>query len=199
MLANVALIEARDRAEEQERMRIRQEDQNNMTQRALPQFRSSVEQERSGRQNDSAHGTKTTNFGKQKIFLRGEVKEVAARQVLNSDTLAQANGLKIRPPAFFTPAKSLKSQTTTAPISSFAFTAPLDASRNMGQNAFGREHQCRQTKADTDPLDTAQSGSSDSAGGNTQKSTNGGNPLPVMPSRVTETESWVPKARERRE
>lgn len=200
MLANVALIEARDRAEEQERMRIRQENQN-MSQRALAEnFHSSVEQKRSGRQNDSVDGIKTTDFdirGEQKISLEGEVEEVAS-QVLNSDTLAPVNGPKIRPPTFLTPAKSPKSQTTTTPISSSAFTAPSDVFRNTVQSAFGREHQCQQKKADTEPLDATQSASSDSAGVKTQKSTNGGNPLPVMPSRVTETESWVPKARARR-
>ena len=194
VLANVALIEARDRAEEQDRMRIRQEDRN-MSQRAL--LASSDEQERSGKQNDSADGTKTTGSDtreEQKNSLEGEVKEV----VLNSGTLAQANGPKIRPPTFLTPAKSPKSQTTTTPIFSSAFTAPPDLSRNTGQSTFGREHQCQQTKADTEPLDATQSAGSDSAGFKTQKSTNGANPLPVMPSRVTETESWVPKARARR-
>ena len=194
VLANVALIEARDRAEEQERRRIRQEDRN-MSQRALAGFHSLVEQERSG-QNDSADDTKTaaSNIrGEQKISLEGEVKEV----VFNSDTLSQANGPKIRPPTFLTPTKSPKSQTTT-PIFSSAFTAPPDVSRNMGQSAFGREHQCQQKKVGTEPLDTTQSAGSDSADVKTQKSTNGANPLPVMPSRVTETESWVPEARARR-
>lgn len=202
VLANVALIEARDRAEEQERIRIRQEDQNNMSQRALAEFHSSVEQEKSGRQNDSADGTKTRGSdirGEQKISREDEVKEVAARQMLNrDDILAQANGPKIRPPTFLTPAKSPKSQTTTTPISSSAFTAPPDASTNTGKSGFGREHQCQQKKADTEPLDTTQSAVSDSAGVKTQKSKNGANTLPVMPSRVTETESWVPKARARR-
>ena len=200
MLANAALIEAKDQAEEQERLRIRQENQNNISQRALAEFHSSVEQERSGRQNDDVDGTKTTGTdirGEQKFTLEGEVKEIE-RQVLNSDTLAQANGPKIRPPTFLTPAKSPKSQTKT-PISSSAFTAPLDVFRNTRQGAFGREHQCQQKKADTEPLDsTTQSVVSDSADLKTQKSTNGANPLPVMPSRVTETESWVPKARTRR-
>ena len=44
----------------------------------------------------------------------------------------------------------------------------------------------------------AQSAGPDSAGVKKQKATNGVNPLPVMPSRVTETESWVPKARARK-
>ena len=195
MIANAALIEARDRAEEQERRRIRQEDRN-MSQRALAEFHSSVEQKRS-EQNDSADATKTTGSdirGEQKISLEGEVKEA----VLNGGTLAHANGPKIRPPTFLTPAKSPKFQTTT-PIFSSAFTAPPDVSRNMGQSAFGREHQCRQKKkVDTEPLDTTQSASSDSADVKTQKSTNDAYPLPVMPSRVTETESWVPEARARR-
>ena len=191
MLANVALIEARDRAEEQEKMRIRQEDHNNLLQRrTLAEFHPSDEEEKSGRQKDSADGTETTGSdiqGEQKNSLEDEMKEVAARKVLNGDDiLAQANGPKIRPPTFLTPAKS---QTTT-PISSSAFTAPPDVSRNSG---FGREHQCQQKKADTEPLDTTQS-----EGVKTQKSINGSNPLPVMPSRVTETESWVPKARGRR-
>jgi hypothetical protein len=73
------------------------------------------------------------------------------------------------------------------------FPPSLDVSRNVGQSGFGREHQCQQKKADTEPLDTTQS-----EGVKTQKSTKGTNPLPVMPSRVTETESWVPKARGRR-
>ena len=201
VLANVALIEAKDRAEEQERMKIRQENQNNMLQRALAESHSSVEQERSGGQNDSADGTKTTGSdirGEQKNSLEGEGKEVAS-QVLNSDALAPAHGSKIRPPTFLTPAKSPKSQTTTTPISSSAFTAPLDVSINTGQSAFEREHQCQKKKADTEPLDTTtQSAVSDSADVKKQKSTNGANPLPVMPSRATETESWVPKAGARR-
>ena len=197
----MALIEAKDRAEEQERMRIRQENQDNISQRALAEPHSSVEQERSGRQNDSGDGAKTTGSdirGEQKISLEGEGKEVAS-QVLNSDTLAPANGSKIRPPTFLTPAKSPKSQTTTTPISSSAFTAPLDVSRITGQSAFEREHQCQKKKTDMEPLDTTtQSAVSDSADVKKQKSTNGANPLPVMPSRATETESWVPKARARR-
>jgi hypothetical protein len=196
----VALIEARDRAEVQERMRIRQEDQNMSQQRALAQSHSSVEQERSGRQNDSADGTETTGSdirGEQKISLEGEVKEVE-RQSLNNSTLAQANDPKIQLPTFLTPAKLPKSQTTTTPIFSSAFTAPPDVSRNTGQNTLEREHQCQQKKTDTEPLDTTQSAGSDSADVKSQKSTNGSNPLPVMPSRVTETESWVPKARARR-
>ena len=204
MLANVAQIEARDRAEEQERMRIRQENQNNISQRTLPEFHSSAEQERSGGRNDSADDSKSTGSGiqgEQKVGLEGEVKEVAERQVLNSDdTLVQTNGPRIRPPTFLTPAKSPKSQTTT-PISSFAFTAPSDVLRNTGQSAFRREHQCQQKKADSDtePLDTTtDSAVSDSTDVKKQKSTNGANPLPVMPSRATETESWVPKSRARR-
>ena len=63
VLANVALIEARDRAEEQERMRIRQENQNNISQRTLPEFHSSAEQERSGGRNDSADDSKSTGSG----------------------------------------------------------------------------------------------------------------------------------------
>jgi hypothetical protein len=201
VLANVALIEAKDRAEEQERLRIRQENQNNIMQRALAKSHSSVEQEeRPVRQNDSVDVTKTTSSdirGEQKISSEGEVKEVAARQVLNSDTLAQANGPKIRPPTFLTPAKSQATMKT--PISSSAFTAPPDVFRNTRQSALGREHQCQQKKADTEPLDTTtQSAVSDSAEVKKQKATNGAHPLPVMPSRVTETESWVPKARARR-
>ena len=197
VLANVALIEARDRAEEQERLRIRQEDQNKMSQRVLAEFHPSVEQERSGRQNDSADGTKTTGShiqGQQKISLEDEVKkEIAATQVLNSDILSPANGPKIRPPTFLTPAKSPKSQTTTTPISTSAFSVP------PGQSAFGRKHQCQQKKADTEPLETTtQSAVSDSPCVKTQKSTNDANRLPMMPSRVTETESWVPKAKARR-
>jgi hypothetical protein len=188
VLANAALIEARDRAEEQERLRIRQENQNNISQRAFAKFHSSFEEERSGRQNDSADVTEITSSdirGEQKISLEGEVKK--------------ENGPKIRPPTFLTPSKSPKSQTTTTPISSSAFTAPLDLSKNTGQSAFGREHQCQQKKADTEPLDTTtQSAGSDFADIEKQKATNGANPLPVMPSRVTETESWVPKARARR-
>lgn len=189
VLANVALIEAKDRAEEQERMKIRQENQNNMLQRALAESHSSVEQERSGGQNDSADGTKTTGSdirGEQKNSLEGEGKEVAS-QVLNSDALAPAHGSKIRPPTFLTPAKSTKSQTTT-PIFSSAFASPPGVFKNTGQSAFGREHQCQQ-KVDTEPLDTTQSAGPDSAGVKKQKATNGVNPLPVMPSRVTETES----------
>ena len=196
MLANVALIEARDRAEEQERLRIRQENQNNISRRVIADLNSSVKEKR---QSDFADDTKTKNsdiLGEQKISSEGEV---AARQVLNSDTLTQANGPKIRPPTFLTPAKSPKSQTTTTPISSPAFTASPDVFKNIGKSAFGREHRCQQKKVDTEPLDTTtQSAGSDSAGVKKQKATDGANPLPVMPSRVTETESWVPKARARK-
>ena len=191
MLANVALIEARDRAEEQERLRIRQENQNNISRRVIADLNSSFKEER---QNDFADDTKTKNsdiLGEQKISSEDEV---AARQVLNSDTLTQANGPKIRPPTFLTPAKSPKSQTTTTPISSPAFTASPDVFKNIGKSAFGREHRCQQKKADTEPLDTT----TQSAGVKKQKATDGANPLPVMPSRVTETESWVPKARARK-
>ena len=200
VLANVALIEARDRAEEQERLRIRQENQNNISRRVIADLNSSVKEER---QNDFADDTKTKSsdiLGERKINSEGEV---AARQVLNSDTLTQANGPKIRPPTFLTPAKSPKSQTatttTTTPISSPAFTASPDVFKNIGKSAFGREHRCQQKKADTEPLDTTtQSAGSDSAGVKKQKAADGANPLPVMPSRVTETESWVPKARARK-
>ena len=196
MLANVALIEARDRAEEQERLRIRQENQNNISRRVIADLNSSVKEKR---QNDFADDTKTESsdiLGEQKISSEGEV---AAKQVLNSDTLTQANGPKIRPPTFLTPAKSPKSQTTTTPISSPAFTASPDVFKNIGKSAFGREHRCQQKKVDTEPLDTTtQSAGSDSAGVKKQKATDGANPLPVMPSRVTETESWVPKARARK-
>ena len=58
MLENVALIEARDRAEEQEKLRIRQENQNNISQRVLADLNSSAEKERSGRQNDFADDSK---------------------------------------------------------------------------------------------------------------------------------------------
>ena len=196
MLENVALIEARDRAEEQEKLRIRQENQNNISQRVLADLNSSAEKERSGRQNDFADDSKIRSsdvLGEQGIS-EDEVKEVAAtRQVSNGDTLAQANGQKIRPPTFLTPAKSTKSQ-TMAPIFS---SAPPGVFKNTGQSAFGREHQCQQ-KVDTEPLDTTQSAGPDSASVKKQKATNGVNPLPVMPSRVTETESWVPKARARK-
>ena len=200
MLENVALIEARDRAEEQEKLRIRQENQNNISQRVLADLNSSAEKERSGRQNDFADDSKTRSsdeLGEQEISSEDEVKEVAAtRQVSNGDTLAQANGPKTRPPTFLTPAKSPKSQTTTmtTPISSPAFTASPDVFKNLGKSAFGREHRCQQKKADTEPLDTTTL----SSGVKKQKATDGANPLPVMPSRVTETESWVPKARARK-
>ena len=200
MLENVALIEARDRAEEQEKLRIRQENQNNISQRVLADLNSSAEKERSGRQNDFADDSKTRSsdvLGEQEISSEDEVKEVAAtRQVSNGDTLAQANGPKIRPPTFLTPAKSTKSQTTT-PIFSSAFASPPGVFKNTGQSVLGREHQCQQ-KVDTEPLDTTQSAGPDSAGVKKQKATNGVNPLPVMPSRVTETESWVPNARARK-
>ena len=200
MLENVAFIEARDRAEEQEKLRIRQENQNNISQRVLADLNSSAEKERSGRQNDFADDSKTRSsdtLGEQEISSEDEVKEVAAtRQVSNGDTLAQANGPKIRPPTFLTPAKSTKSQTTT-PIFSSAFASPPGVFKISGQSAFGREHQCQQ-KVDTEPLDTTQSAGPDSASVKKQKATNGVNPLPVMPSRVTETESWVPKARARK-
>ena len=192
----MALIEAKDRAEEQERLRIRQENQNNISQKALAEFQSSVEQETFGRQDDSVDDIKITGSdirGEQKISLEGEVNDVE-KQVLNSDTLAQSNSPKIRPPSFLTPAKSAKSQTTTTPISSSAFTAPQDVFINLGKSAFGREHQCQQKEADTEPLDTT----TQSAGVKKQEAGNGANPLPVMPSRATETESWVPNARTRR-
>ena len=196
MLEKVALIEARDRAEEQEKLRIRQENQNNISQRVLADLNSSAEKERSGRQNDFADDSKTRSsdeLGEQEISSEDEVKEVAStRQVSNGDILAQANGPKIRPPTFLTPAKSTKSQTT--PIFSPAFASPPGVFKNTGQSAFGREHQCQQ-KVDTEPFDTTQSAGPDSA---KQKVSNGVNPLPVMPSRVTETESWVPNARARK-
>ena len=144
MLENVALIEARDRAEEQEKLRIRQENQNNISQRVLADLNSSVEKERSGRQNDFADDSKTRSsdiLGEHEISSEDEVKEVAARQVSNGDTLALANSPKIRPPTFLTPAKSTKSQTTT-PIFSSAFASPPGVFKNTGQSAFGREHQC---------------------------------------------------------
>ena len=202
VLANVALIEARDRAEELERLRIRQENQNNISQRTLAEPQSSVEQERSGRRINSVDSTKTTGSdirGEQKISPEGEVKDVE-KQVLNSDALAQANGPKIRPPTSLTPAKSPKSQTTTTtPISSSAFTAPSDVFINVGKSTFGPERQCQQKMAVPEPSDTTtQSAFSDSADVKKQKATNDAHPLPVMPSRATETESWVPKAKARR-
>lgn len=166
LLTNVALIEARDRAEEQERMRIRQEDAQIALQRALTDVSSSGEylhqQERA-------------------LGLGGKVEEVAS-PVLSTGALGQSNGPKMRPPAFLTPAKSPKSQ-TTMPISART-TEPLT------QGALGREHQC-QRKTVEESLDTAQSDSQ------TQTSAEGVSPLPVMPSRATETESWAPKAKAR--
>ena len=202
MLANVALIEARDRAEEQEMMRIRQEDAQKALQRALSDVSSSgehphQEQEGPGMQNDSTNTTASDIRGEQGLGLEGKVKEVASPE-LNGGTLAQANGLKIRPPAFLTPSKSQKSRATT-PISSSVFTASLNVTRNTGrlmQSSFGRESKCQQ-KTETAPVDTDQFASSDSACIQTQESLDVGNSLPVMPSRVTETESWTPKARAR--
>ena len=185
MLANVALIEARDRAEDQERMRIRQEDAQKALQRASSDVSSSGEysreQEGSGTQNDSPNGTNNTTTsdtrGEREL---GQVKEVSSPE-LNSGTFVQANGLKIRPPTFLTPAKS----------------QPTIDTGSLKQSSFEREHQCQRKKTEMGPLDTAQSASSDSAGTQTQKSTDAANPLPIMPSRVTETESWAPKARAR--
>jgi len=199
VFANVALIEAKNRAEDQERMRIRQEDAQRALQRALSDVSSSDEysrrEEGSGMQNNN---TPSHIRGKQEPDLEGEVKKVASKE-LNTGILALANGLKIRPPTFLTPSKSPKPQPTT-PMSSSVFNTPSDVSRNMGrltQSSFRREHQCQGKKTETGPLDTAQSASSDSAAIQTQKSTDVANPLPVMPSRVTETESWAPKARSR--
>jgi hypothetical protein len=179
VLANVALIEARDRAEDQERMRIRQEDAQKALQRASSDVSSSGtysrEQEGSGMQNDFSNGTNTTTSdirGEQELGLEGEVKEVSSPGL---------NGLKIRPPTFLTPAKS----------------QPTINTGSLEQSSVEREHQCQWKKTEMGPLDTAQSASSDSAGTQTQKSTDAANPLPIMPSRVTETESWAPKARAR--
>jgi hypothetical protein len=183
VLANVALIEAKDRAEDQERMRIRQEDAQRALQRALSNVSSSDEyshrEEGSGMQNNN---TTSHIRGKQDLDLEGEVKKVASEE-LNSGTLAQTNGLKILPPTFLTPAKSPKPQPTTPP--------------SVTQSSYGREHQCQRKKTETGPSDSAQSASADSAAVQTQKSTDVANPIPVMPSRVTETESWAPKARSR--
>ena len=205
VLANVALIEARDRAEEQERFRIRQEDTQKALQRALTDV-SSASGEYSHQEQEEARSRdesldKNTNTavsdisGEQKLGLEGEVGEVAS-PVSNS---GQPMGLKIRPPAFLTPAKSSKSHTMTS-ISSSVFTAPLDVAKTterLAQGALGGEHPCQRKKADqTESLDTTQSAGSDSQ---TQKpTTSGASPLPVMPSRVAETESWTPKARARR-
>jgi len=205
VLANVALIEARDRAEEQERLRIRQEDTQKALQRALTDVSSASgeysHQEQEGARSRDESLDKNTNTavsdisGEQKLGLEGEVGEVAS-PVSNS---GQPMGLKIRPPAFLTPAKSSKSHTITS-ISSSVFTAPLDVAKTterLTQGAFGGEHPCQRKKADqTESSDTTQSAGSDSQ---TQKPTTGGaSPLPVMPSRVAETESWTPKARARR-
>ena len=53
MLENVAFIEARDRAEEQEKLRIRQENQNNISQRVLADLNSSAEKERRSEEHTS--------------------------------------------------------------------------------------------------------------------------------------------------
>jgi len=201
VLANVALIEARDRAEDQERMRIRQEDVQIALQRALTDVSSSVEyshQKEDGARSrdDSADSTSATPFdirGEQKHGLEGKAKEVAS-PVSTNGALDQANSPKIRPPTFLTPAKSPKSETTT-PISSSVFTVPSDGSGITGRltrDVFGRERQCQRKKVETESLDTPQSDSQ------THKSTDDASPLPVMPSRVAETESWTPKARARR-
>ena len=171
-------------------MRIRQEDTQRALQRALSDVSSSDEYSRregSGMQNNN------TASHIQEPDLEGELKTVAGKE-LNTGILALANGLKIRPPTFLTPSKSPKPQPTT-PMSSSVFNETLDVSRNMGRSSFRRDHQCQRKKPETGPLDTAQSASPDSAAIQTQKSTD--NPLPVMPSRVTETESWAPKARSR--
>ena len=146
MLANVALIEARDRAEDEERMRIRQEDAQKALQRALSGLSSSGEythreQERSKKQNDCADASTNaaaSDIYEEKLGLQGKVNEVGSPGKLNSGVLVQANGTKIRPPAFLTPAKS---QTTT-PISSSVSTAPPDVSTpstfEREDNAGGR-------------------------------------------------------------
>jgi len=181
VLANVALIEARDRAEEQERMKLRQEDAHLALQKALADVSSSARI-----QNDFIDNTNPTTsnlYEEQKLGL-GEV----ASAVSNT---GQANGRKIRPPTFLTPAKSPKFQTTT-PISSSLFTASPDVSKTLTQGAFAREHQCQQKKADRiESLDAAYSTGSDSQ----MQLTDGTSPVK---SRVAETESWTPKARARR-
>ncbi|KAF8814744.1 hypothetical protein BYT27DRAFT_6958982 [Phlegmacium glaucopus] len=195
---NVALIEARDRAEDQERLRLRQEDTQIALRRALTDVSSSGEyphQEQAGArsQDDSAHSTNARASdirGGQKNGLESKVEEVPS-PASNNGTLYPKNGPKIRPPAFLTPAKSPKSQSKT-PISSSAFTAPSGTIGRLTQGGFGGEHQCQRKKAERESSDAAQSDSQ------AHKSADDASPLPVMPSRVTETESWTPKARARR-
>jgi hypothetical protein len=188
-------------------MRIRQEDAQIALHRALTDVSSSggyshQEQEGTQSQDDSADTTNATASdacGEHKLGLESNVKDVAS-PMLNSAPLAQANGPKIRPPAFLTPVKSPKFQTTTPPISSSVFTAPLDVSRTTRrstQGALGQRHRCQRKHTESELLDTAQSAGSDSANIEAKKSTDGASPLPVMPSRVAETESWAPKARAR--
>ena len=96
---------------------------------------------RTKRQNDCADDSinaAASDICEEKIGLWDKVNEVGSPGKLNSGVLVQANGTKIRPPAFLTPAKS---QTTT-PISSSVSTAPPDVSTpstfEREDNAGGR-------------------------------------------------------------
>ncbi|KAF8155643.1 hypothetical protein B0H34DRAFT_714199 [Crassisporium funariophilum] len=197
VMANVAIIEARDQAEAEERLRIRRDD----AQKALEIAAGRSEQSRRV-QNVREDTLRTSNASSSAETSPRSATEQDARMLSADGTTT------IRPPSFLTPAtprKSKRSQASSSTSSPSQFNVPpFGTTASMAQGAFEQERQRLEAEVDAGSSsegrrqDAVQEEKKETARGlDVSEVSKKGSSLPTMPSRSVETESWTPKARRR--
>ncbi|KAF8960352.1 hypothetical protein BDZ97DRAFT_1834274 [Flammula alnicola] len=168
--ANVAMIEARDRAEAEEMLRIRQQDAQRALEDAAESRNKALLQEPAGKTTNPAPDVTASST---QASPPPPITPARADQSISSGSSSTTEATKVLPPTFLTPATPRKTRTSAT------FTSP---------SVEGTE----KSLAEQIPEQRVQRQGEET--GNVKKET----PIPTWPSRpVSDTESWTPKARRR--